>query len=281
MKTYEISKAEAGEVICEGYKAINYDSSTMGDKKFRYGKEGKSLVGKFFTVDGDIRECNWGLHFSKDPAHVFNFYEPLGYNRYFKIRAYGKAVDAKDGFKTVAQTIEFVEEYDLMEFIEIIKNFDRTDNGISHGYGISNGSGISDGSGIRNGSGISNGYGISHGYGISDGYGLKNCKGVYNSAFCVGKNGISNCLFNKQSDEKRCDEVIGKLRGFNWCPEFMNWSEVKGNKEWWAFCFPKLKEVEEKEAWAKMPQKMKDYIKSLPEFDAEVWAEITGENGKA
>ena len=251
MKTYEISKAEAGEVICEGYKAINYDSSTMGDKKFRYGKEGKSLVGKFFTVDGDIRECNWGLHFSKDPAHVFNFYEPLGYNRYFKIRAYGKAVDAKDGFKTVAQTIEFVEEYDLMEFIEIIKNFDRTDNGISDGSGI------------------------------SDGYGLKNCKGVYNSAFCVGKNGISNCLFNKQSDEKRCDEVIGKLRGFNWCPEFMNWSEVKGNKEWWAFCFPKLKEVEEKEAWAKMPQKMKDYIKSLPEFDAEVWAEITGENGKA
>ena len=58
----------------------------------------------------------------------------------------------------------------------------------------------------------------------------------------------------------------------------MNWSEVKGNKEWWAFCFPKLKEVDEKEAWAKMPQKMKDYIKSLPEFDAEVWAEITGAN---
>ena len=57
MKTYEISKAEAGEFICEGYKAINWDSSTNGDSKFRYGKEGESLVGKFFTVDGDIEEC--------------------------------------------------------------------------------------------------------------------------------------------------------------------------------------------------------------------------------
>ena len=144
MKTYEIKKENAGEFICEGYKAINWDCSTMGDSKFRYGKEGESLIGKVFAVDGDIEECKWGLHFSKDPAHVFNFYEPLGYNRYFKIKAYGKAVDSKDGFKTVAQAVEFIEEYDLMEFIEIIKNFDRTSGGsyISGGSNISGGSDI-------------------------------------------------------------------------------------------------------------------------------------------
>ena len=272
MKTYEISKAEAGEFICEGYKAINWDSSTKGYSKFHYGKEGESLVGKFFTVDGDIEECKWGLHFSKDPAHVFNFYEPLGYNRYFKIRAYGKAVDATDGFKTVAQTIEFAEEYDLMEFIDVIKGFDRT------GYGISCGYGIRDGYGINNGFGVDDGYGVDDGSGISHGFGIKNCKGVFNCAFCAGQNGIANRLFNKESTEARCDEVISKLRSFNWHPEFMNWNEVKGNKDWWAFCFPKLKKVDEKDAWAKMPKKMKDYIKSLPEFDAAVWEEITGAN---
>lgn len=55
----------------------------------------------------------------------------------------------------------------------------------------------------------------------------------------------------------------------------MNWSEVKGTKEWWAFCFPKLEEVSNKAAWAKMPQKMLDYIKTLPEFDKEVFKAIT------
>ena len=84
-------------------------------------------------------------------------------------------------------------------------------------------------------------------------------------------------LFNKQVPQDRANSVIEKIRSFRWYPKFENWYDIKGNKEWWAFCFPKLKEVDEKEAWAKMPQKMKDYIKSLPEFDAAVWEEITGE----
>lgn len=78
MQTREITKEELGkaEVICYGYKAINYDSSTRAGNKFRYGKKGENLVGKIFTVDGEIQEYKWGLHFSKDPAYVFNFYEP-------------------------------------------------------------------------------------------------------------------------------------------------------------------------------------------------------------
>ena len=127
MHTREITKEELGkaEVICYGYKAINYDSSTKAGNKFRYGKKGEKLVGKIFTVDGEIQECKWGLHFSKDPAYVFNFYEPLGYNRYFKIAAYRSVVDDKEGIKSVAQTIEFIEEYDLMKYIDLIKEFDR------------------------------------------------------------------------------------------------------------------------------------------------------------
>ena len=250
MKTFEITKDKAGEFICEGYKAISWDSSTEGDSSFRYGEEGENLIGKIFTVDGNIEECKWGLHFSKDPAHVFNFYEPLGYNRYFKIKAYGKAIDAKDGFKTVAQTVEFVEEYDLMNFIDVIKRFDRKEKG-SYIYG---GSDISGGSYC---------------------FGVRNCKGIYNCAFCVNKNGIANRLFNKESTEERCREVIEKLQSFGWHPEFMNWSEVKGDKDWWAFCFPKLEEVSNKAAWTKMPKKMLKYIKSLPEYDEEVFKEIT------
>ena len=121
METIEIQREalNGAEPLCYGYKAVKWDSGTMQD--FRYGETGDALVGKIFRVDGDIRNCNWGLHFSKDPANVFNFYEPLGYNRYFKVAAYEKTVDKSDGFKTVAQCIEFVEEYDLMQFIDLIK----------------------------------------------------------------------------------------------------------------------------------------------------------------
>ena len=251
MKTFETTKEKAGEFICEGYKAVAYDLSTpKANNKFRYGKEDENIVGKIFSVDGDIKECQWGLHFSKDPAHVFNYYEPLGYNRYFKIKAYEKVIDTKDGDKSVAQTIEFVEEYNLMQFLEIIKSFDRS----------------SGGSDIYGGRNI---------YGGSDCFGVRNCKGIYNCAFCFDKNGIANRLFNKESTEKRCAAVIRKLKSFGWYPEFMNWSEVKGTKEWWAFCFPKLEEVSNKAAWVKMPQKMLGYIKSLPEFDEEVFKAIT------
>ena len=56
----------------------------------------------------------------------------------------------------------------------------------------------------------------------------------------------------------------------------MNWYEIKGNQEWWSFCFPQLKEIDEQEAWNKMPKEMLEYIKNLPEFNAEIFKKITG-----
>lgn len=115
METIEIQRKElnGAKPLCYGYKAVKWDSGTK--QRFRYGETGEKLEGKIFRVDGDINACSWGLHFSKDPANVFNFYEPLGYNRYFKVAAYENIVDTPDGLKTVAQCIEFVEEYDLMQ----------------------------------------------------------------------------------------------------------------------------------------------------------------------
>ena len=130
MKTYEISRDEIKglEPIAEGYKAIKYDGGTKQD--FKYCEKGENLIGRIFKVDGDISACAWGLHFSKDPADVLNFYNPLGYNRYFKVRAYEKVIDCLDGLKSVAQCIEFCEEYDVLDYIELIKMFDRPTNAV-------------------------------------------------------------------------------------------------------------------------------------------------------
>ena len=93
--------------------------------------------------------------------------------------------------------------------------------------------------------------------------------------FCNKKDGIAFYLFNKKSTQQRVNEVRAMLRAFNWTPSFNNWYDIKGDKEWWAFCFPQLKNVENNVAWSKMPKDMLDYIKSLPEFNEKVWKEIT------
>ena len=83
-------------------------------------------------------------------------------------------------------------------------------------------------------------------------------------------------LFNKPCTEERFREVYDKLKSYNWVPNWRNWYDIKGNKEWWALCFPQLAHVDNDIAWSKMPQQMKDYIFSLPEFNADVWEKITG-----
>lgn len=99
MNTYEISREELKglTVVSEGYRAVKWNSGTQQD--FCYGNPGEELVGRIFKADGEISACEWGLHFCKDPAGVFRFYEPLGYNRYFKVRAYGRVTDSEDGEK--------------------------------------------------------------------------------------------------------------------------------------------------------------------------------------
>ena len=311
METIEIQRKElnGAKPLCYGYKAVKWDSGTK--QRFRYGETGEKLAGKIFRVDGDINACNWGLHFSKDPANVFNFYEPLGYNRYFKVAAYENIVDTPDGLKTVAQCIEFVEEYDLMQFINLIKQFDRSSTAVSYSTAVRNSTAVNDstavngsdavngstavsGSNAVNGSNaVRNSNAVSYSNAVNDSnavncsdavrnstavngsYGIRNCRGVFHSLFCSNKDGISHYIFNKKSNKSRVKEVLCKIREFNWIPEFSNWYGIKGNQEWWAFCFPQLQYVDNDIAWSKMPQNMLDYIKELPEFSEAVWKELT------
>ena len=256
MKTREISREELTQykLICEGYKAVNYDNGTQ--QSFTYAPKDESLVGRAYMVEGEISECKWGLHFSKDPAHVFNFYKPLGYNKHFKIRAYDKVVDSSDGFKSVTNVIEFVEEYDLMQFIEIVKRFDRK-SAVSYSTAVSYSNAVSDSNAV------------------SCVYAIRECEAVKNAIFCYKIEGRKNVIFNKKCTEERFNEVYRKLRSFSWTPSFENWYDINGNKEWWAFCFPKLKEVSNKDAWAKMLSKMRKYVESLPEYNEKIFKKIT------
>ena len=90
-----------------------------------------NIVGSFHKVCGEIEQCQWGLHFCKNPLHCLNYYEPVQWNKFAKVNAYENIIEKDD--KTVAQVIEIVEVYTFSEFIEEIKSCSNKNVG---GYGI-------------------------------------------------------------------------------------------------------------------------------------------------
>lgn len=84
-------------------------------------------------------------------------------------------------------------------------------------------------------------------------------------------------LFNTPITEERFNEVDIKLG--NWYPKFTNAEEPKekyGNGEWRATPAPAIMGRTAKEAYAEMPTELVEYIKSLPEYDDEIFRKITG-----
>ena len=84
-------------------------------------------------------------------------------------------------------------------------------------------------------------------------------------------------LFNKKITGNRYNEIINKLYDFSYRPSFTNFYELKGNLEWYRIAFPELMNIDNKTAWSKMPQEMKDYLKSLEEYDEEIFESIVGD----
>ena len=176
-------------------------------------------------------------------------------------------------------------------------------SGVSHGYGINLGSGVSNGCGINdgcgiscgldinNGRGISNSYGISNGRGIDNSYGIensygiykckyiKNCKGLSESIMCFNTSG-QNRFFNKKVKKSRFEEINKKIEELrdDWYPKFTNAFDLrKENGDLRENVpAPKISEVSNIEAYKDMPKELIEYFKSLPEFDSEIFKEITG-----
>lgn len=69
-----------------------------------------------------------------------------------------------------------------------------------------------------------------------------------------------------------------ELKRFNWSPKFNNAEELKQKLEWYETNIPAIVHVSIKKAWGFMPKGMRAYIKSLPEYDEEIFYKIIGEN---
>ena len=303
MKTYRINKEDLKnkEVLAEGYKIFNQGFKA---RDYCYADEKGQVIGTFHRVDGDIEECKWGLHFSKNPFHCFNFYECVQWNEFAKVRAYERIIDSQDGKKAVAQVLEIVETYGFDEFLEILKEYNKQQylsDGINNSYGINNSNGINYSRGINNSYGINNSNGINYSRGINNSYGINYSRGINNSYGINYSDGINNSygivnseavsqslfcydftgkygLFNKIVSPKRIQEVKNEIYQFSWYPNFNNAFEMKNGKEdWFKVNIPNIFEIDNKTAWSIMPKDMKKYIQKLPEYDEEIFNKITGD----
>ena len=279
MRTYRISEEEIKGLkpVAVGYKIFKNDwTSKYGD--YDYKDENGNVVGTIHKVDGDIKECEWGLHFSIKPQDCFNFYECVQWNKFAKVEAYDKCL-SKDK-KCVTNILKIVEIYTFDEFIRLIQNNLQSD-GVSYSYGIHDSNGVNASYGIHASYGINDSKGVSYSnginasYGVFKSFGICKCNGISQSIFCYNKSG-KLMAFNKKITEERFYEIYKKLLSFNWYPSFNNAEKLKSNLRWCETNIPAIRGVENKTAWSFMPEEMKEYIKSLTEYNEEIFNKIIG-----
>ena len=311
MKTYRLTEKdiENKPVLAVGYKVFVHGWETKyGD--YCYADENGNVLNTIHTVDGNITECRWGLHFSKKPQDCFNFYESVQWNNFAKVEAYDACLDSPDGKKSVAKTLKIVKTYTFDEFIRLIQedlqsygvnesdgvncskgvncsdgvnssygvNWSRGVNssyGVNWSKGVNCSDGVNESDGVNWSKGVNESDGVNWSKGVNKSYGVTKCEGISKSLFCYKKSG-NLYLFNKKTSQERFAEVSSKIQYFNWYPKFNNAEELKDNLEWYETNIPAIVSVSNEVAWSFMPKEMKEYLQSLPEYSEKVFKKVTG-----
>jgi hypothetical protein len=122
--------------------------------------------------------------------------------------------------------------------------------------------------------------GVNYSDGINKSYGIFNCNGVSNNFFNANTP-EKFFIFNKEVSKDRYDEVVDifKKTSNNFIPQFNNLEELY-NKFGDLVSTPiqAVREIQKEEAWKGLPLDAINYLKSLPEFDAEIFFAVTGIN---
>ncbi len=97
--------------------------------------------------------------------------------------------------------------------------------------------------------------------------------------FCANKHN-QYYLFNKKVKKEYWEKVNSEFSSLlnGWTPTFNNLKGLylKSGEKWSYTPITQAKELSIKEAWKGMPQAAINYLKSLPEFNAEIFKDITG-----
>ena len=139
--------------------------------------------------------------------------------------------------------------------------------------------GVNGSDGVNGSNGVNRSNGVNWSNGVNRSFGVLNSFGVDNALFLVGKP-RTYTVFGKEVSADRYDEVYNalyvKLNG--WRPTFNNiktlW--IASGNDWKETPIYNAEEIAKEEAWRDMPKAAVGYVKSLPEFDSDMFYQITG-----
>ena len=271
----------------KGYKVFNPDWTCRG---FQY------KVGETFVHNGDIEMCGSGFHFCRKASDCFSYYDFNSNNKVAEVEAIG-LVETR-GDKSVTDKIKIVREIKWMELLTIVNegnNCTGLCNSGNYNSGDHNSGNYN--SGGRN-SGNWNSGGRNSGYYNSGNYNSGNWNsGDYNSGDWNSTNystGFLNSeqqpiyMFNQPTNMQR--EEVYNLAGI----QILN---RNFENSWWIYsenmsaeekaAHPEhettggyLKTVDFKTAckimWDNLDEEDKEAVRNLPNFDNDVFREITG-----
>ena len=139
-------------------------------------------------------------------------------------------------------------------------------NGVSGSNGVNRSNGVSGSNGVNRSDGVNGSFGILNSYGVDCALFLANKKRVY-------------LIFGKEVSEGRYLEVKNNLyeKLGIWDPNFNNIKALylKNGSDWKLTPIKNAEEISKQEAWKDMPREAVEYVASLPEFDADMFFEIT------
>ena len=266
----------------KGYKGFDKDLKCKG---FQYE------IGKEFKFDGEIVICEKGFHFCKELIDVMDFYDTKNGNRFCEIEATGEILEDDENKKYCTNKIKIIKEIPIEEVLKKVNigNYNTGDrNTGNYNTGYRNTGDYNTGNyntGDRNTGDLNTGN-----YNTGD----RNT-GNYNTGYY--NTGLFNTdepnarLFNKISNIKMSDIDIDRI---NYILSFIDKRDIKLI---WKFKEDMTAEEKEKypeyittggalmkvevkinvqEEWEKVSQDDKDFIKSLPNFDKDIFYECTG-----
>ena len=200
-------------------------------------------VGETYTHDGEIEICDSGFHFAKDLVLCFEFYPYDKSNRYAEIEIESTPIWDEVGHKGVASVIKVVRE---MPYAEIDALLDNNRNSGYSNSGHRN-------SGHRNSGDWNSGHSNS-GYSNSGDWNATTREtGSFNT-----KQSKNIRVFNKKCKRKTWDNASK--------PNFLYFEIGKGQAYKEAFIA----------SWESADKIDRETVKDLPNFDADVFFEISG-----
>ena len=277
----------------KGYKVFNPDWTCRG---FKYA------VGETFEEEVELSVCNRGFHFCEKAINCFNYYDFKPDNKVAEVLALGDIVT--DGDKSCTNKIQIGREIPWGELLEIVntgKGCSGNRNSGNHNSGNFNGGYRNSGNfniGDSNSGHFNSGYSNSGNFNSGDFNSGNWNSGNRNSGDWNSSNFNNGCfntveskiyLFNKPSEWTYRDwrnsaafEILSRMP--NNLLEYVIWEDMTNEEK---NSYPEaeitggyLKKLNKFECnikwWRDLSDEEKAVITAIPNFDKEIFKEITG-----